>query len=128
MAGDSKATLTCSFCHKTQHEVRKLISAAECCICDECVELCTSVIREEDGGAEAKTGLAFAPAQVKAGSAALTEFLEHVRLRYPDGDAAVLIVQDKTTLRMRVTSAADPETLERSIGDAGQVGSSAPQV
>ena len=39
--------LYCSFCHKSQHEVRKLIAGSGVHICDECVELCTEIIREE---------------------------------------------------------------------------------
>jgi ATP-dependent Clp protease ATP-binding subunit ClpX len=50
---DSKSTLYCSFCGKSQHEVRKLIAGPTVFICDECVELCNDIIREE-----AKSGLA----------------------------------------------------------------------
>ena len=44
---DSKSTLFCSFCGKSQHEVRKLIAGPTVFICDECVELCMDIIREE---------------------------------------------------------------------------------
>ena len=44
---DSKGTLYCSFCGKSQHEVRKLIAGPTVFICDECVELCNDIIREE---------------------------------------------------------------------------------
>ncbi|MBB3033510.1 ATP-dependent Clp protease ATP-binding subunit ClpX [Alteriqipengyuania lutimaris] len=44
---DSKSTLYCSFCGKSQHEVRKLIAGPTVFICDECVELCNDIIREE---------------------------------------------------------------------------------
>src|SRR5262245_47437134 len=44
--GDSKNTLYCSFCGKSQHEVRKLIAGPSVFICDECVELCMDIIRE----------------------------------------------------------------------------------
>ncbi|MEG9527581.1 MAG: ATP-dependent Clp protease ATP-binding subunit ClpX, partial [Hyphomicrobiales bacterium] len=44
---DSKSTLYCSFCGKSQHEVRKLIAGPTVFICDECVELCMDIIREE---------------------------------------------------------------------------------
>ena len=39
--------LYCSFCGKSQHEVRKLIAGPSVFICDECVELCNDIIREE---------------------------------------------------------------------------------
>jgi ATP-dependent Clp protease ATP-binding subunit ClpX len=44
----SKNTLYCSFCGKSQHEVRKLIAGPTVFICDECVELCMDIIREEN--------------------------------------------------------------------------------
>jgi ATP-dependent Clp protease ATP-binding subunit ClpX len=47
-ASDSKNTLYCSFCGKSQHEVRKLIAGPTVFICDECVELCMDIIREEN--------------------------------------------------------------------------------
>ncbi|MEM7685082.1 MAG: ATP-dependent Clp protease ATP-binding subunit ClpX, partial [Pseudomonadota bacterium] len=46
-SSDSKNTLYCSFCGKSQHEVRKLIAGPTVFICDECVELCMDIIREE---------------------------------------------------------------------------------
>jgi len=47
-SGDTKNTLYCSFCGKSQHEVRKLIAGPNVFICDECVELCMDIIREEN--------------------------------------------------------------------------------
>jgi len=46
--GEAKNTLYCSFCGKSQHEVRKLIAGPTVFICDECVELCMDIIREEN--------------------------------------------------------------------------------
>lgn len=45
---DNKNTLYCSFCGKSQHEVRKLIAGPNVFVCNECVELCMDIIREED--------------------------------------------------------------------------------
>ena len=45
--GSSDKLLYCSFCGKSQHEVRKLIAGPSVFICDECVELCNDIIREE---------------------------------------------------------------------------------
>lgn len=53
--GDSKNTLYCSFCGKSQHEVRKLIAGPTVFICDECVELCNDIIREETKTSLVKT-------------------------------------------------------------------------
>ena len=53
---DSKNTLYCSFCGKSQHEVRKLIAGPTVFICDECVELCNDIIKEESKSALVKDG------------------------------------------------------------------------
>jgi ATP-dependent Clp protease ATP-binding subunit ClpX len=54
-SGESKNTLYCSFCGKSQHEVRKLIAGPTVFICDECVELCMDIIREENKSALVKS-------------------------------------------------------------------------
>ena len=51
----SKETLFCSFCGKSQHEVKKLIAGPTVFICDECVELCMDIIKEEYKTALKKT-------------------------------------------------------------------------
>jgi ATP-dependent Clp protease ATP-binding subunit ClpX len=48
MTKETKNTLYCSFCGKSQHEVRKLIAGPTVFICDECVELCMDIIKEEN--------------------------------------------------------------------------------
>ena len=53
---ESKSTLFCSFCGKSQHEVKKLIAGPTVFICDECVELCMDIIREEHKGSFVKGG------------------------------------------------------------------------
>ncbi len=45
--GDGDKILYCSFCGKSQHEVKKLIAGPSVFVCDECVELCNDIIREE---------------------------------------------------------------------------------
>jgi len=57
--GDSRNVLYCSFCGKSQHEVRKLIAGPTVFICDECVELCMDIIREEgkNSAARARSGV-----------------------------------------------------------------------
>ncbi len=65
-SGDSKNTLYCSFCGKSQHEVRKLIAGPTVFICDECVELCMDIIREENKGAVGKNKAGVpTPAEIK---------------------------------------------------------------
>ncbi len=53
---DSKSTLFCSFCGKSQHEVKKLIAGPTVFICDECIELCMDIIREEHKSSFVKGG------------------------------------------------------------------------
>ena len=53
---DTSSTLYCSFCGKSQHEVRKLIAGPTVFICDECVELCLDIIREESKSSLLKGG------------------------------------------------------------------------
>ena len=45
--GNEGKLLHCNFCGKSQHEVRKLIAGPSVYVCDECVELCNDIIREE---------------------------------------------------------------------------------
>ena len=56
----SEKLLYCSFCGKSQHEVKKLIAGPSVFICDECIELCNDIVRDEiagDQGKGAKTDL-----------------------------------------------------------------------
>ncbi len=55
-SSDSKNTIYCSFCGKSQHEVRKLIAGPNVFICNECVELCMDIIHEEDKTQLVKSG------------------------------------------------------------------------
>jgi ATP-dependent Clp protease ATP-binding subunit ClpX len=64
---DSSKLLYCSFCGKSQHEVRKLIAGPSVFICDECVELCNDIIREEvqEGGDGPEQGKLPVPDEIK---------------------------------------------------------------
>uniref|UniRef100_UPI0033414D48 ATP-dependent Clp protease ATP-binding subunit ClpX n=1 Tax=Castellaniella defragrans TaxID=75697 RepID=UPI0033414D48 len=66
-SGDEK-TLHCSFCNKSQHEVRKLIAGPSVFICDECIDLCNEIIREEtqEAAREAVRNELPAPHEIKA--------------------------------------------------------------
>ncbi len=55
-SGDNGKLLYCSFCGKSQHEVRKLIAGPSVFICDECVDLCNDIIREEVQEASSEKG------------------------------------------------------------------------
>ena len=58
----NKNTLFCSFCGKSQHEVKKLIAGPTVFICDECVELCMDIIKEEVKTSEGKGAKSSVPA------------------------------------------------------------------
>jgi ATP-dependent protease Clp ATPase subunit len=53
--GETKKPLHCTFCGKSQHDVRKLIAGPTVFICDECVELCMDIIREENKSSPGKS-------------------------------------------------------------------------
>ena len=46
-SGDNKTTLRCSFCGKSQHDVKKLIAGPDVFICNECIKLCSEVVKNE---------------------------------------------------------------------------------
>ena len=54
--GKGDKLLYCSFCGKSQHEVRKLIAGPSVFVCDECIALCNDIIREETNGPESDKG------------------------------------------------------------------------
>ncbi|MBT8138917.1 MAG: ATP-dependent Clp protease ATP-binding subunit ClpX [Gammaproteobacteria bacterium] len=66
--GDNGKLLYCSFCGKSQHEVRKLIAGPSVFICDECVDLCNDIIREEvqESSADGQTDKLPTPAELNA--------------------------------------------------------------
>ncbi|MBT8527282.1 ATP-dependent Clp protease ATP-binding subunit ClpX [Polynucleobacter paneuropaeus] len=59
--GDSEKLLYCSFCGKSQHEVKKLIAGPSVFICDECIDLCTDIIQEEIAKLPKEDGVAALP-------------------------------------------------------------------
>ena len=65
---DDGKLLYCSFCGKSQHEVRKLIAGPSVFICDECVDLCNDIIREElqEAAPESQSDKLPTPAEIKA--------------------------------------------------------------
>ena len=53
----SEKLLYCSFCGKSQHEVKKLIAGPSVFICDECIELCNDIVRDEIAGDQGAKGV-----------------------------------------------------------------------
>ena len=66
--GDNGKLLYCSFCGKSQHEVRKLIAGPSVFICDECVDLCNDIIREEvqENGSDVQNDQLPTPAELNS--------------------------------------------------------------
>src|SRR5690242_11039074 len=65
----SEKVLYCSFCGKSQHEVKKLIAGPSVFICDECIELCNDIIRDEvppEGAAKSAKSDLPTPGEIKA--------------------------------------------------------------
>ena len=75
-SGDSKNTLYCSFCGKSQHEVRKLIAGPTVFICDECVSICDDII-DDEGGQEQEI-LSLLQTDAAGGNQAYSTALEYV--------------------------------------------------
>src|SRR5664279_1482951 len=108
---DSKNTLYCSFCGKSQHEVRKLIAGPTVFICDECVELCNDIIREET-----KAGIAGKKDSGKGGDVELSK--SNILLVGPTGCGKTLLAQTLAKTFDVPFTMADATTLT----EAGYVG------
>ncbi len=69
---DNGKLLYCSFCGKSQHEVRKLIAGPSVFICDECVDLCNDIIREEVQEAQAESSGHKLPARKRSAPSSIS--------------------------------------------------------
>ena len=65
MAGQNKILRQCSFCSKSQLQVKKLISGNDVYICNECISLCHNILVQDDDGKPAKAGQKMTPALIK---------------------------------------------------------------
>jgi ATP-dependent Clp protease ATP-binding subunit ClpX len=73
-SGETEKPLHCTFCGKSQHEVRKLIAGPTVFICDECVELCMDIVGEENKSSLVKSrdGIP-TPKEIRKGSRRLCD-------------------------------------------------------
>ncbi len=118
--GDSKNTLYCSFCGKSQHEVRKLIAGPTVFICDECVELCMDIIREENKSSLVKSrdGIA-TPKEIRKVNHEQRR-VNHDALEFPSGQIVLLTRlcegQRATVLQLPASPRATNEAAEQKRG------------
>jgi len=116
--GSNEKLLYCSFCGKSQHEVRKLIAGPSVFICDECIDLCNDIIRDEVGGevaAGTKSELP-TPAEIK-------EILDQYVIGQPHAKRILAVAVYNHYKRIRQVSGKDDVELAKSnillIGPTG---------
>ncbi|MCK5905076.1 MAG: AAA family ATPase, partial [Gammaproteobacteria bacterium] len=114
---DNSKLLYCSFCGKSQHEVRKLIAGPSVFVCDECVDLCNDIIREEmqDQTVEGEASLPI-PAEIK-------EFLDDYVIGQADAKKVLAVAVYNHYKRMQNNKKNDDVELSKSnillIGPTG---------
>jgi hypothetical protein len=113
---EKKPTLYCSFCGKSQHEVRKLIAGPTVFICDECVALCVNIIREEENKSWLVNDVDVAP--LDAARAAYVESIKAENLTIPQRVAELRTVMgaiEIQTLAVTDESASQAETAKGAV-------------
>ena len=110
---DSGKLLYCSFCGKSQHEVRKLIAGPSVFICDECVDLCNDIIREEvqENGGDAKQDRLPVPIEIKEIVTLGHNLHEHQRL-VQDHNVDLLVLNTKDHDQLAMHGLAYPLAVE----------------
>ncbi len=114
--------LYCSFCGKSQHEVRNLISGPSVFICDECVGFTVDIIEEEGGDLRIRRTIEFKPEQTQAGLSILSYFSKVVKQKYPKSEVKVKIAQDNDLVSMEIrTTEGEIEKVQHTLDQYGQV-------
>jgi hypothetical protein len=138
---DSESIIYCSFCGKSQYEVRRLIAGPAVFVCDECTDICASIIVQESKPEELENlfpalygifrtdeknpskikdqilrSIEFAPEHRQAGIGILNYFSKYLTERYPDISVRVVIEQEAGKVRMIVESDNGPiDTVEQTL-------------
>lgn len=123
MAGQTVGLiLYCSFCGKSQHEVRKLVAGPAVYMCDECIELCVDIIYDDDGNARITRTIVFDPENAQAGISILANFSKIIQQKYPGVPVEVKIEQKGNEVSMLIiTPGGEEERVLETLEDYGKV-------
>lgn len=113
-------TYYCSFCGKTQYEVSRVIAGPGVCICDECVDLLTNVLREDGHNAALRPSLQISPADLFSASGLLSHVANYLNIKYPGEEVTVSILQTENLAKMTIESASGSfEVEEKALDELG---------
>lgn len=123
---DGKVTThrKCSFCGKLESEVKKIVSGPDGAICNECIELTTDVMADEDeaAGIRIRRSIEFAPEHKQAGIAILSYFSRIIEQKYPNEAVSVRIEQEGSIVTLVVqTNAGIAERIQHTLDEYGKV-------
>lgn len=114
--------LFCSFCGKSQHEVKKLIAGPSVFMCDECVDLCVDIIYDGEGNARITRTIVFEPDNAQAGISILANFSRIIQQKYPGVPVEVKIEQRGNEVSMLiVTPTGEQERVLETLESYGMV-------
>ena len=117
-----KKLIYCSFCGKSQSEVKKLIAGPSVYICDECTDLCFDIIEEEGGKKKLRRTIRFEPQFAQAGISVLSNFARVISQKYPDVPVEVSIEQDGVNVYLTIiTPTGEMERIQEALDQYGQV-------
>lgn len=122
MKANGGQPLYCSFCGKSQNEVRKLVAGPAVNMCDECVELCVEIIYDDDGNARISRTIVFDPENAQAGISILANFSRIIQQKYPGVPVEVKIEQKGNEVSMLIiTPGGEEERVLETLESYGMV-------
>jgi hypothetical protein len=111
----------CSFCGKSQHEVKKIIAGPSVFICDECIELSNDIVMDILD-ARITRSISFKPEHAQAGIGILANFSKVIKQKYPDIPVTISIKQNGLKVDMVITTpTGDIETITEALDQYGLV-------
>jgi hypothetical protein len=119
---NTKDTLYCSFCGKSQHEVKNFIAGPTVFICNECVELTVDIIVEEGGESRFSKSIEFPPEYQQAGLSILNYFSKIVEQKFKGIPVKIKIEQIGSIVSLTIQSPqGEIEKIEKTLEEYGQV-------